>query len=53
MKYLKLFILLSILTSCKEEKEENLLLKAKVIHERVMTLDTHVDINVSNLGEHF
>tara|TARA_B110000046_G_scaffold149919_1_gene158179 strand:- start:5060 stop:6340 length:1281 start_codon:yes stop_codon:yes gene_type:complete len=51
MKYLKLFILLSILTSCKEEKEENLLLKAKVIHERVMTLDTHVDINVSNFTD--
>jgi len=52
MKYLKLFLLLVILTSCKEEKkEENLLLKAKEIHKRVMTLDTHVDINVSNFTD--
>ena len=52
MKYLKLFSLLVILTSCKEEKkEENLLLKAKAIHKRVMTLDTHVDINVSNFTD--
>jgi microsomal dipeptidase-like Zn-dependent dipeptidase len=52
MKYLKLFLLLVILTSCKEEKkEENLLSKAIAIHKRVMTLDTHVDINISNFTD--
>ena len=41
-----------ILTSCKEEKkEENLLSKAIAIHKRVMTLDTHVDINISNFTD--
>ena len=52
MKLLKLFLLLMILTSCKEEKkEENLLSKAIAIHKRVMTLDTHVDINISNFTD--
>jgi membrane dipeptidase len=52
MKYLKLFLLLVILTSCKEEKkEENFLSKAIAIHKRVMTLDTHVDINISNFTD--
>ncbi|MGK0447058.1 MAG: microsomal dipeptidase-like Zn-dependent dipeptidase [Polaribacter sp.] len=52
MKYLKLFLLLVILTSCKEEKKEkNLLSKAIAVHKRVMTLDTHVDINISNFTD--
>lgn len=41
-----------ILTSCKEEKkEENLLSKAIAVHKRIMTLDTHVDINISNFTD--
>tara|TARA_B110000902_G_scaffold241675_1_gene292257 strand:+ start:960 stop:2243 length:1284 start_codon:yes stop_codon:yes gene_type:complete len=52
MKLLKLFLLLMILTSCKEEKkEENLLSKAIAVHKRIMTLDTHVDINISNFTD--
>ncbi|WP_405607433.1 dipeptidase [Polaribacter sp. Asnod1-A03] len=53
MKYLKLLLLLAVVTSCKKEekKEEDLLSKAKSIHKRVMTLDTHVDINVSNFTD--
>ena len=47
-------ILLSI--SCKEEAEkpmteEQLIEKALAIHERVITLDTHNDINVSNFTD--
>ena len=42
--------------SCKEGEdkplsEDELLAKAKEIHERVMTLDTHCDINVSNFTD--
>ena len=47
-------ILLSV--SCKEETEkplteEEIIAKAKEIHERVITLDTHCDINVSNFTD--
>lgn len=42
-------------TACKEEKkeltEEELITKAKEIHERVITLDTHNDINVKNFTD--
>ncbi|MCG1035487.1 dipeptidase [Polaribacter sargassicola] len=54
MKYLKLLLLLVVVTSCKKEEkkqEEDFLSKAKSIHKRVMTLDTHVDINVSNFTD--
>jgi membrane dipeptidase len=52
MKYLKLLYLFAIIISCKqEESKEDLLAKAKEIHERVMTLDTHVDIDVSNFTD--
>ena len=52
MKYLKLFLLLMILTSCKEEKkEENLLSKAIAIHKRVMTLEAYLDLNISNFTD--
>lgn len=42
--------------SCKEAEEkplteDELVAKAKAIHERVMTLDTHCDINVSNFTD--
>ncbi|WP_347925983.1 dipeptidase [Pontimicrobium sp. SW4] len=47
-------ILLSV--SCKQEEEkpmseEDLIAKAKDIHERVITLDTHCDINVNNFTD--
>ena len=47
-------VLLSI--SCKEQKEktmseEDLIAKAKNIHERVIALDTHCDINVNNFTD--
>lgn len=42
-------------TSCKEaehnETEEQILARAKEIHERVITLDTHCDINVNNFTD--
>ena len=56
MKNLKLIAAsLLLIVSCKTEskkdattKDAELLAKAKGIHERVMTLDTHNDINVRN-----
>ncbi len=47
-------VLLSI--SCKEQKEktmseEDLIVKAKDIHERIIALDTHCDINVKNFTD--
>jgi len=47
-------ILLSV--SCKEQEEkpmseEDLIAKAKDIHKRVITLDTHCDINVNNFTD--
>jgi microsomal dipeptidase-like Zn-dependent dipeptidase len=52
MKYLKLLSLFVVIISCKKENsEEDVLTKAKAIHERVMTLDTHVDIDVSNFTD--
>lgn len=42
-----------ITTSCKSEpsQDEQLLAKAKDIHKRVITLDTHCDINVKNFTD--
>ncbi|AUC83914.1 peptidase M19 [Polaribacter sp. ALD11] len=52
MKYLKILAVLLIVTSCKETKKEvDVMSKAKEIHKRVMTLDTHVDINVNNFTD--
>lgn len=52
MKLFKLLPILILVISCKQEKNKtNLVQKAKDIHERVMTLDTHVDINVSNFTD--
>jgi membrane dipeptidase len=56
MKNLKLLIAsLLLIVSCKTETKKTaemmsaeLLAKAKSIHERVMTVDTHNDINVNN-----
>ena len=47
-------VLLSV--SCKEQEEkpmseEDLIAKAKDIHKRVITLDTHCDINVNNFTD--
>ena len=47
-------LLLSLLFSCKEEQkplEESILDKAKRIHEKVITIDTHNDINVKNFTD--
>ena len=49
------YIILSLilLVSCKSESlsEDQLIAKAKAIHERVITLDTHCDINVKNFTD--
>ena len=46
-------IFLAFVMSCKTDtsKEDQLLAKAKNIHERVITLDTHCDINVKNFTD--
>ena len=52
MKSIKYLLVLCIIISCKKEKPEMPLLeKATAIHERVMTLDTHVDINIANFTD--
>jgi membrane dipeptidase len=48
--------LLAAFAACKEiekkpETEQELLTRAKAIHERVITLDTHCDINVANFTD--
>lgn len=50
--YLLFFALISLF-SCKEQSmsEDQLIAKAKDIHERVITLDTHCDINVANFTD--
>jgi microsomal dipeptidase-like Zn-dependent dipeptidase len=37
-----------VLTSCGQESEDQLIERAREIHDRVITLDTHNDINPSN-----
>lgn len=55
MKYLKILFFLFLVIACKETKQEitkeDIMSKAKEIHKRVMTLDTHVDINVANFTD--
>ena len=52
MKLLKLSLILLLVISCKKNvKEDPVITKAKGIHKRVMVLDTHVDISVSNFTE--
>lgn len=57
MKSFYLFLIMSIisLSSCKQNEkpltEEQLTAKAKGIHERVITLDTHCDISLKNFTD--
>ncbi|EPR70390.1 Membrane dipeptidase precursor [Winogradskyella psychrotolerans RS-3] len=46
-------LILTLTVSCKSEtpKEDELIAKAKEIHKRVITLDTHCDINVKNFTD--
>jgi membrane dipeptidase len=48
-----LFTISTAFISCKDNSmtEEQLIAKAKAIHERVITLDTHCDINVKNFTD--
>jgi membrane dipeptidase len=48
-----LTLIILLMTNCKPElsEEELLIAKAKAIHERIITLDTHCDINVKNFTE--
>lgn len=50
---LTLLIVLVLIMSCKSEtpKEDQFLAHAKAIHKRVITLDTHCDINVKNFTD--
>ena len=52
---LLIFCIATLLSSCKTETkletQEQLLARAKAIHERVITLDTHCDINVKNFTD--
>ena len=51
--YLTLVLVLVLIMSCKTEtsKEDQLIANAKAIHKRVITLDTHCDINVNNFTD--
>ena len=51
--FLKFFAFIILLTSCNSEPktEEELIAYTKDIHERVITLDTHCDINVANFTD--
>ena len=52
MKYFYLFFSLTLLISCgekKTEKTETLEEKAQRIHDSVVTIDTHDDINCHNI----
>ncbi len=59
MKHFSLFLAITfLLISCKQEKSEKeneinnqLIAKAKEIHSKVITLDTHCDINVKNFTD--
>lgn len=54
MKYFCQFLTLLLFLSCNsknELSEEDILHKAKDIHERVITLDTHNDINIKNFTD--
>lgn len=56
MKFFKILLLFFIIISCKKEKtnttnNEDMVSKAKAIHQKVITLDTHVDINVANFTD--
>ncbi len=48
-----LFAISIVVISCKDDSitEEQLITKAKAIHDRVITLDTHCDIDVKNFTD--
>lgn len=54
MKQFVVFICILTLVSCKDEKKEmaeSVLEKAQRIHKKVITIDTHNDINVGNFTD--
>ena len=54
MKYFNQFLMLLLFFSCNsknEMSEEAILQKAKDIHQRIITLDTHDDINIKNFTD--
>ena len=54
MKYFSLLLTLALIVSCaekKSEKTESLEEKAQRIHDSVITIDTHDDINVQNFTD--
>jgi membrane dipeptidase len=54
MKLINLSLLLLIISSCNQQKNVNqseLNQRAKEIHKRVITLDTHDDINIKNFTD--
>ncbi len=54
MKHFVVFICIITLASCKEQKQkiaESIGDKAQRIHDKVITIDTHNDINVSNFTD--
>lgn len=54
MRYFRFFLLLSLLASCAEQKETNEKppeVRAREIHDRVITIDTHDDFNVDNFTD--
>ena len=56
MKYFYLFLSITLFISCGEKKEkaektETLEEKAQRIHDSVITIDTHDDINVQNFTD--
>lgn len=52
---IKTIILMSVLTGnaafSQSQQEQDLLKKAKEIHEKVITIDTHADINIENFTD--
>ncbi len=54
MKAINLLLIILLFSSCKNEEKmttEKLTQKAQEIHKRVITLDTHIDINVKNFTD--
>ncbi len=54
MKHCYFLLFIFFLVSCNQSKElsdEEVLEKATTIHERVITLDTHADINIANFTD--
>lgn len=54
MKLLTISACILLFSACNSDKsmtEEALITKAKAIHERVITLDTHCDINIKNFTD--